>query len=226
ELLKNFGPELSDTELTDIRLRLEASGLRLVTYEVAEVPSDQAACRKLFKFGRKMGIETFIASPGPEALDLVEPLCEEFGINFAIINGDRATSAPYWKPGALVRATRTRSARVGACADVDAWLRSGVNPVRGVRTLGNRLITVRMQNLDAAGAKGLGRPAGMRGERFQQFLAEIQRLGIQPSMFGLGCRTGDTEAASLMSQSIEVFNAKTLELAARRNKIAQRRNGN
>ena len=53
-----------------------ACGCRSCFY--ATIPGDEAGCRKVFEFGRKMGIETFISEPPPESLDVIERFCDGF----------------------------------------------------------------------------------------------------------------------------------------------------
>ncbi|MFH1918506.1 MAG: ThuA domain-containing protein, partial [Planctomycetota bacterium] len=86
EIPKNFDPELSDEELEQIRLKLDSAGVSLVTYYFHAIPGDEAGCRKVFEFGRKMGIETFISEPAAESLDTIERFCDEYRINLAIHN--------------------------------------------------------------------------------------------------------------------------------------------
>ena len=57
---RNFEPGLSDDEIRQVRFKLDAAGLRLLTYYIQDIPGDEAGCRKIFEFGRKLGIETFM----------------------------------------------------------------------------------------------------------------------------------------------------------------------
>jgi hypothetical protein len=65
DIPKNFEPQLSDDELRQVRLKLDAAGVRLLTYYIQDIPGDEAGCRKVFEFGRKIGIETFMSGAGP-----------------------------------------------------------------------------------------------------------------------------------------------------------------
>ncbi len=53
---------------------MDDAGVRMPTCFYAAIPGDEAGCRKVFEFGRKLGVETFISEPPPESLDLIEPL--------------------------------------------------------------------------------------------------------------------------------------------------------
>ena len=104
DIPKNFEPGLTDDELRQIRLKLDAAGLRLLTYYIQDIPGDEAGCRKVFEFGRKLGIETFMSEPKPEALDMIEKFCDEYGINVALHNHDQKASPHYWNPEGILKA--------------------------------------------------------------------------------------------------------------------------
>ncbi|HWH68187.1 MAG TPA: ThuA domain-containing protein, partial [Candidatus Sulfotelmatobacter sp.] len=214
DLAKGFGPELSDAELTTIRLRLESAGLRLLTYDIRELPNDEAACRRLFEFGRKLGIETFIAAPQSEALDRLEKLCDEYAINLAVRNADGKTASPYWKPEAVLEACKNRSRRMGACGDVGAWLRSGIDPLRAVRTLKDRVLAVQLHDLDAAASRGQEVPWGTGRGQSAKLLAEIEQLGLKPT-FGLDYSGPAGDLGLKLTQCVEFFNQTSEQLGTK-----------
>ncbi len=92
EIPKNFDPALDDDELKQIRLKLDAAGVRMLTYYIQQIPGDPEGCRRVFEFGRKIGIETFMSEPAPEALDTIEKFCDEYGLNVALHNHDQKAS--------------------------------------------------------------------------------------------------------------------------------------
>ena len=47
---------------------------------MADLPNNEAAARKKFEFGKDMGMEYFVSEPAPTAMDLMEKLCDEYGI--------------------------------------------------------------------------------------------------------------------------------------------------
>ena len=109
EIPKNFEPNLTDDVLKQIRLKLDSSGITLLTYYIHQIPGDEAGCRKVFEFGRKIGIETFMSEPSPDALDTIEKFCDEYDINVAIHNHDQKASPQYWHPEGILKACHGRS---------------------------------------------------------------------------------------------------------------------
>jgi sugar phosphate isomerase/epimerase len=213
EIPKNFDPQLTDAELSQVRLKMESAGVRLLTYYIHDIPADEASCRKIFEFGRKMGIETFMSEPKPEALDTIEKFCEEYGINVALHNHDQKASPQYWRPEGILEVCKGRGKRIGACGDVGYWMRSGIDPVQAVRLLKDRLMTIQMHDLHAAGAEGHDVPWGGGVGKTAELLSEIHRLGLQPTMFGLEYSHDWLNSLPAVGQCVQFFNETSLKLA-------------
>ena len=221
EIAKNFDDNLTDDELKQIRLKLDSAGVCMLTYYIHLIPGDEAGCRRLFEFGRKIGIETFMSEPLPEALDIIEKFCDEYDINVAIHNHDQKASPQYWHPEGVLKVCKGRSRRIGACGDLGYWMRSGIDPVKAVNTLKERLITVQMHDLDEISPEGHDVPWGAGIGRTRQFIEEIFRLGISPTMFGLEysydwfSAMGRLAADSMpeIAQCIEFFNKASIKLS-------------
>jgi len=213
EIPKNFDPQLSDEELKQIRLKLDSAGVRLLTYYIHRIPGDEAGCRKVFEFGRKIGIETFMSEPLPEALDTIERFCDEYGIAVAIHNHDPKGSPHCWNPEGILKLCQGRTKRLGACGDLGYWMRSGIDPIEAARTLKDRLLTVQMHDLHELSPEGHDVPWGTGAGRTEAFLAELRRLGVKPIMFGLEYSYDWFESMPKVAQCVEFFNKVAVELA-------------
>ncbi len=212
EIPRNFDEQLTDDELRQIRLKLDAAGVTLVTHYAHRIPADEAGGRKLFEFGRKMGIETFMAEPPPESLDMIEKFCDEYDIQLAIHNHDQKGSPRYWRPEGVLKICEGRSKRVGACGDLGYWMRSGIDPIEAAKILKDRLLTVQMHDLHELSAQGHDVPWGTGVGRTEQFIREIHGLGIRPAMFGLEYSYNWFESMPEIAQSSEFFNKVALRL--------------
>jgi hypothetical protein len=178
-----FGPGLTDDQRRQVRLKLDAECVRLVTCYVREVPADAAKRRALFAFARKMGIEALVASPPPEALDGIAKLCEEFDVALAIRNGDAKATPAYWQPEGLLKACQGRGKLIGVCGDVGAWSKAGVDTLKALAALKDHLIAVRLHDVPSVRAElpngATGKVACTVGEVF----LEMRRLGIKTILF-------------------------------------------
>ncbi len=212
EIPKNFDDKLTDEELKQIRLKLDSAGVRMLTYYIHQIPGDQTDCRKVFEFGRKIGIETFMSEPAPEALDTIEKFCDEYDINVAIHNHGPKLSPKYWQPEGVLEVCHGRSKRIGACGDLGYWMRSGIDPVKAVNTLKERLITVQMHDLNEITAEGHDVPWGTGAGKTEKFIEEIHRLGIKPTMFGLEYSYNWFESMPEITQCIDFFNKTSMRL--------------
>ncbi len=212
DIPKNFAPGLSDDELRAIRLKLDAAGLRLLTYFIQDIPGDEAGCRRVFEFGRKLGIETFMTEPKLAALDTIEKFADEYGINVALHNHDQKASPNTWSPEAILQVCRGRSPRLGAAADIGYWLRGGIDPIEGVRQLKQRLITVQMHDLNEIAPTGHDVPWGTGKGRAEALIREVQRLGLKPTMWGLEYSYDFDDNAAAVAECAKFFNQLTTQL--------------
>ncbi len=215
EINKNFDSNLTDEELKQIRLKLDSAGIRLLTYYYHDIPGDEAGCRKIFEFGRKIGIETFMSEPSPDALDTIEKFCDDYDINVAIHNHDQKASPQYWNPEGIMKVCRGRSKRIGACGDMGYWMRSGIDPIKALNTLKDRLITIQMHDLHELSPDGHDVPWGTGAGKTKEFIEEIHRLGIRPTMFGLEYSYNWFESMPEIARCIDFFNKMSMELAQR-----------
>jgi len=206
DIPKNFEPGLSDEELRRIRFKLDQAGVRLLTYYYQEIPGDEEGCRKIFEFGRRIGIETFMSEPKPESLDTIEKFCDLYGINVALHNHDQKASPHYWNPEGILKACQGRSKRLGACADIGYWMRGGIDPIAGVNLLKDRLITVQMHDLNELTPMGHDVPWGGGVGRTEEFMKAVHRLGVRPTMWGLEYSYNFLESLPDVAKCAEFFN--------------------
>jgi sugar phosphate isomerase/epimerase/type 1 glutamine amidotransferase len=210
---KNFDAGLSDEDLKAIRLKLDDAGVRMLTSFYAQIPGDEQGCRKVFEFARKMGIETLISEPPLAALDTIERFCDVYDINLALHNHDQKASPNTWSPEAVMKVCGGRGPRIGVCADMGYWMRSGIDPVAAVKAIGKRLFVVQMHDLNALTPEGHDVPWGTGVGRTEAFLREVHRQGIRPKMFGLEYSFDWYDNLPEVEQSARFFDAVSLKLA-------------
>ncbi|MDG2255246.1 MAG: ThuA domain-containing protein [Opitutaceae bacterium] len=210
---KRFDANLSDEELKAVRLKLDEAGVRMLTCFYARIPGDEEGCRKVFEFARKMGIETLISEPKLEDLDTIERFCDEYDIQLAIHNHAQKASPNYWSPEAVMKACEGRGPRIGVCADIGYWIRSEIDPVAAVSTIGQRLFVVQMHDLHELGPDGHDVPWGAGVGRTHAFIEEVHRNGIKPKMFGLEYSYDWFDSMPEVEESARFFDEVTMDLA-------------
>ncbi len=85
DIAKTFDGRLDGKEMEQVRLKLDAAGVRLLTYHVDRMPSDEPGWREVVAFARKMGIEEIVTTPPADMRDTVARLCNEYDIRLMSI---------------------------------------------------------------------------------------------------------------------------------------------
>lgn len=111
---------------------------------------DHQANEQIFWFARMAGIRTITADPAPESFDSLEELVARFNIRIAIHN--HGPEHRYDTPDDVLDAVEGRDERIGFCADLGHYIRSGVDPVEATRRLGDRLYGVHVKDFASSGA--------------------------------------------------------------------------
>lgn len=125
--------------------KLKESGVKLVSYGVVS-PKEEADWRQLFVFIKAMGGENITTEPSPEFIPLISKLADEYKINVAIHN--HPVPSRYWDPDVVLAALEGQSKRLGACADIGHWVRSGLDPVESLKKLEGRIVQLHFKDLN------------------------------------------------------------------------------
>jgi sugar phosphate isomerase/epimerase len=211
---KNFDPGLSDAELLQVRRKLLDKGVTLVEYFIHDIPADEDFCRRLFEFARKMGIETIIGEPKPEALDLIERFCVEYNIRLAIHNHGPNLSPVYWKPEGVLEVCKGPE-------PADRGLRrSGLLAAQrrrsghGRASARQRLLAVQVHDLHERSASGHDVPWGQGQSQLGEFFRLVRDLELNPSLIGLEYSYNWGQSLPEIRESIRFFDATAVRLAA------------
>ncbi|MFM2141759.1 MAG: hypothetical protein RLZZ476_303, partial [Verrucomicrobiota bacterium] len=122
-----------------------------------------------------------VTEPDVAGLDGIEALVKEFDIKMAIHNHpkrplDRAYL--FWDPNYVLGLVKDRDPRMGACADVGHWVRSGLNPVDCIKILKGRIFDSHMKDLTEFGnVKAHDLPFGQGKSDIPAILAEYAAQG-------------------------------------------------
>jgi len=156
-------------QLTDLGLTISAHG-------VNGFGGDAAANRKVFEFAKAAGIRVLGADPAPEAFASLDELVKEFDIKIAIHN--HGPKHRYNKVIDVLRAIENRDARIGACADLGHFIRSGENPVEVIRLLKGRLYGVHLKDFQDMQEKTKGVILGKGHLDVPAVFAALEHVGF------------------------------------------------
>jgi sugar phosphate isomerase/epimerase len=188
--------------------KCKASNVTPVAYGVVDLPNDEAEARKVFDFAKKLGLQTITSEPRAEAMELVDKLANEYQINVAI--HDHPKPSLYWNPDAVLKACEGRSPRIGACADIGHWKRSGLVPAECLKKLDGRIISMHLKDIDE---KNQDVVWGSGTVDFPSVLAEVRRQNAHPIM-SIEYEKGEgNELVANVAKSIEYLSSQVSELA-------------
>lgn len=131
-------------QIAAIKKRVADLGMSISAHGVNHFGSDAAANRKLFEFAKALDVPTITADPDPAAFDNLDDLVEEFDIRVAIHN--HGPSARYNRVVDVLKAIEGHDERIGACADLGHYIRSGEQPVEVIRSLKGRLYGIHLKD--------------------------------------------------------------------------------
>jgi len=124
--------------------KVKKLGLSISAHGVNKFTKNADANRKLFEFAKAIGVPTITADPDPDSFDSLNDLVKEFNIRVAIHN--HGPTHRYNKALDVLKAVEGRDERIGACADLGHYIRSGEQPVEVIRLLKGRLYGVHLKD--------------------------------------------------------------------------------
>ena len=205
--------ELADREMEAIKAKIISAGINwpFVNIGVVDLPPNEVESRKVFEFAHKWSIDTLVAEPSPEALDVVEKLGKEYHIKVAIHNHPKPSH--YWNPDTVLAAIKDRGPLMGTCADVGHWVRSGLDPVECLKKYEGHVIAVHFKDLAEKDPKTHDVPWGTGVCNSKTLLAELKRQQFH----GTICVEYEyhwENSSPEIAQSLEFFNSTCAGLAA------------
>lgn len=131
-------------QIAEMRKKVEALGMSISAHGVNRFTKDADANRRVFEFAKALGIPTITADPDPDSFDSLNRLVKEFDIRVAIHNhGPRHR---YNKALDVLNAIEGYDERIGACADLGHYIRSGQSATEVIRLLKGRLYGVHLKD--------------------------------------------------------------------------------
>jgi sugar phosphate isomerase/epimerase len=168
----------SEEAIKKVQAKLKEKNILAISYGVIPLPNDEAECRKVFEFAKKMGIRTIVSEPEEAAMDLIEKLVKEYDVQVAIHDHPQRTSEPgykHWDPNYVLSLIVHRDRRIGACADTGHWVRSGLEPVECLRVLNGRILDCHLKDLNRKSPESHEVPYGSGVLNTRAFLEELRR---------------------------------------------------
>jgi len=200
------GTGLSEADVAEMQAKLKAAAVKLVSFGVAGIPTEEAKARQQFEWAKKMGIEVLVTETTPNAA--IDKLANEFGIKVAIHNHPKT-----WPPEKVLAATEGLSAMVGSCSDVGHWKRAGLDPVVTLKKVGSRVIHSHFKDLAPAGRGLEDVPWGTGQSDARGMLTQLKSQGFKGYLIIEYEHGTVTELMRDLPKCVEFFNQTSAELA-------------
>jgi len=112
--------------------------------------------RKVFEFGKALGVKMFSADPDPDSFDSLDKLCEEYKIAIGIHpHGPQGKKLHRWYSAQIIlKAVKDHNALIGTCLDTGHLLRAAelgqkLDPAEQIRIMGPRNFGIHLKDHDS-----------------------------------------------------------------------------
>jgi inosose dehydratase len=127
-----------------------------ICYGVQDFTKDHDGNKKIFDYGKSLGIKTFSADPAPDSFDSLDKLCEEYQIAIAIhphgpIGGGKLHR--WYSAEVIMAAVKDHNPLIGSCLDTGHLIRAAqlgkkLDPAEEVRVMGARNFGIHLKDHD------------------------------------------------------------------------------
>jgi sugar phosphate isomerase/epimerase len=152
---KHIPPDSGPDKIKGILDLCKEYGVTPVGFGVSRFTKDHDANKKLFEFGKAIGLKYLSADPSMDAFDSLDKLCEEYKIAIAIHpHGPTGKGRhPWWSAEVIMKAVKDRHKLVGACLDTGHLLRMAqlgekLDPAQQVKVMGDRNFGMHLKDHD------------------------------------------------------------------------------
>jgi sugar phosphate isomerase/epimerase len=152
---KHIPPDSNEVKLRGILDLCKEYGVAPVGFGVSAFTKDGDANRKLFEFGKKLGLKYLSADPTPDAFDSLDKLCDEYKIAIAIHPHGPSGKGRHrwWSAEVIMKAVKDHNKLIGACLDTGHLIRMAqlgemLDPARQVKVMGDRNFGMHLKDHD------------------------------------------------------------------------------
>ncbi|MFO0821599.1 MAG: sugar phosphate isomerase/epimerase [Gemmataceae bacterium] len=152
---KHLPPDASPEKLKGILSLCKEYEVTPVGFGVSSFSKNHDANKKIFDFGKAVGLKYLSASPSADAFDSLDKLCEEYKIAIAIHPHGPAGKGrdKWWSAEIILKAVKDHNKLIGACLDTGHLLRMAqlgekLDPAEQVKIMGDRNFGMHLKDHD------------------------------------------------------------------------------
>ncbi len=129
--------------------------IKPIAYGVQHFTKDDDANKKIFEFGKALGIKTFSADPDRDSFDSLDKMVEEYKISIAIHpHGPQGEKLHQWYSAEVImEAVKDHNPLIGSCLDTGHLIRAAqlgkkLDPAKEIRVMGARNFGIHLKDHD------------------------------------------------------------------------------
>lgn len=167
---KHIPPDSTPEKLKAILALCKEYEVTPLGFGVSGFSKNHDANRKVFEFGKALGVKYLSADPSMDSFDSLDKLCEEYKIAIAIHpHGPvgKGGRHPWWSAEVIMKAVKDRHKLIGTCLDTGHLLRmeqlgEKLDPAEQVKVMGDRNFAMHLKDHDNKKKEDVpfGDPAG------------------------------------------------------------------
>jgi sugar phosphate isomerase/epimerase len=184
---KHIPPDSTPEKLKAILALCKEYDVTPAGYGVAGFSKNHDANKKLFDFGKAIGVKYLSADPSMDSFDSLDKLCDEYKIAIAIHPHGPAGKGrhQWWSAEVILKAVKDHHKLIGTCLDTGHLLRmqqlgEKLDPAEQVRVMGERNFAMHLKDHDNKKKEDVpfGDPAGLLDvEAVLKALKEVKFAG-------------------------------------------------
>jgi inosose dehydratase len=158
EFFRAHTPPTSTPEQIKAILSLcKENNITPVAFGVERFTKDHDANKKLFEFGKALGVKSLSADPDPDSFDSLDKLCDEYKIAIAIHPhgpaGKKGQRHRWWSAEIIMKAVKDHHELIGTCLDTGHLIRMAqlgemLDSAQQVRVMGARNFGMHLKDHD------------------------------------------------------------------------------
>lgn len=180
----SVGPGLSESEMAELHQQLDKFHVTPVAFGVTGIDKDYEKSKPLFAWAKNLGLKV-INTESTESIDTIEKLVKEFDISVGFHNHPKRDNDPkyrMWDPKYVYSVVKDRDKRIGSCADIGHWVRSGIKPLDALNELHGRVVSSHLKDLNAFSPDAHDLPYGNGVSGIRSILAYYDKIGLKGSV--------------------------------------------
>jgi sugar phosphate isomerase/epimerase len=152
---KHIPPASPPDKIKDILKLCKEYDVTPVGFGVQGFTRDHDANKRIFDFGKVLGLNYLSADPSPDSFDSLDKLCEEYKIAIAIHpHGPSGKGLHRWYSAEVIlKAVKDHHKLIGSCLDTGHLIRAAqlgekLDPVQQVKAMGDRNFAMHLKDHD------------------------------------------------------------------------------